>query len=211
MPNFTKRRRNYKVHTRKNYITHLKNLYPVCKFDKNVNDNELYANHKITYGEMEYQGIQQLYSYLNKNYNPKIKCFIDIGSGRGKLCMYMAAQPKIASVLGIELVTQRNNDAIVLKNELNPDYANKVELLNKNIFDVDLTKYKNTDTFVWFSNLCFDQSTTNNIFEKLQNELQKGTILCCSKKSDPPIGEFLTSVSIPMSWNKSSNVFIYRL
>ena len=76
---------------------------------------------------------------------------------------------------------------------------------------VDLTKYNNYNIFIWFSNLCFDQETTNNIFEKLKSELPKETIICCSKKTNNSSFIQIDNINIPMSWNKSSNVSIYKL
>jgi tRNA G46 methylase TrmB len=205
-----KYRRSQRI-TRKKHISKLKQLYPMCKHDHNTDDYSLYEGHKITYGEMEYKGIDQLYKYITKHYNSDINCFIDIGSGRGKLCMYMAAQPKIIDVLGVELVKQRHNDAEILKSELKNEYSSKVILLNKNVLEIDFEKYKNSQIFIWFSNLCFEQSITNVIFQKLMSELPKGTIICCSNTPNSGIGEFLQNISVPMSWSKSSNVYIYTL
>lgn len=204
-------RRNSHKGTKKNYIIQLKNLYPNCKFDRNVEDISLYNGVNITYGEMEYDGIQKLYSFISKNYNNKINCFMDLGSGRGKLCMYMAAQPKIKYVLGVELVKQRHDDAEILKSELTFEYADKVKLLHKNIFDVGFEDYTNKQIFIWFSNLCFEPTGINDVFQRLQKDLPRGTIVCCSKKPDEFFGDFLHTIQVPMSWNKSSNVYIYRL
>ncbi|MCJ7801685.1 MAG: hypothetical protein MUP82_04940 [Candidatus Marinimicrobia bacterium] len=199
--------------TRKQHIEKLKQLYPVCKHDGGSIDHNLYQGHKITYGEMEYTGIQQLYTYLSEHYNSKINSFIDIGSGRGKLCMYMAAQPKIKHVLGVELVKQRHDDAEVLKSQLQSSYAEKVVLLNKNVLELDFSNYANRQIFVWFSNLCFDQTTTNDIFIKLKTDLPAGTLICCSKtpEAGAGIGESLGSVVIPMSWSQTSAVYVYKL
>ena len=202
----TRRKMNKNV-TRRIYISLLKRLYPVCKHDSV--DSSLYQNDKITYGEMDYEGMQQLYNHVKK-INSKIDCFIDIGSGRGKLCMYMGSQPKINSVLGVELVKERHDDAVELKTDLRSVNFNKVELINKSILDVDLKKYSSNQVLVWFSNLCFNPSTKNDIFKKLVIELPKGTIVCCSSRPDINI-EFLEIVNIPMSWNHSSSVYIYRL
>jgi len=202
----TRRKMNKNV-TRRIYISLLKRLYPVCKHDSV--DSSLYQNDKITYGEMEYEGMQQLYNHVKK-INSKIDCFIDIGSGRGKLCMYMGSQPKINSVLGVELVKERHDDAVELKTDLRSVNFNKVELINKSILDVDLKKYSSNQVLVWFSNLCFNSSIKNDIFKKLVIELPKGTIVCCSSRPDINI-EFLEIVNIPMSWNHSSSVYIYRL
>ena len=32
-----------------------------------------------------------------------------------------------------------------------------------------------------------------------------------SKQPNPPIGDFLQDIIIPMSWSKNSNVYIYKL
>lgn len=180
---------------------------------------------------MEYEGMQRLYSYVKK-INGHIDTFIDVGSGRGKLCMFMASQPEISRVLGVELVTQRHEDALALKAELieyqrtgktvskrvlncptgggGIDYANKVTFLNQNVLEIEFAGYVG-EVFVWFSNLCFDQSTTNDIFAKLAKELPKGSIICCSKEPSVEIGESIGEVIIPMTWSKNSTVFMYKI
>jgi len=203
---FTRRRKLGLKMTRKQHISKLKHLYPSCQHDKK---GLHYEGHKITYGEMEYEGIQTLYQYIHKQY-PTVNCFMDIGSGRGKLCMYMAAQPKISRVVGIELVKERHDDALSLQRELKSDFSDKVSLLNQNIFDVQLSEYKSYHTFIWFSNLCFDPSTTYDIFKKIQSELAPGTIVCCSKIPHE-IGTLVTTLNIPMSWSQQSTVYMYVL
>jgi tRNA G46 methylase TrmB len=203
-------KKNTKKNTKKNYISKLKKIYPTQKYDSVPLDN-LYHGYKITYGEMEYDGIHKLYNYIKKQYNQHINCFIDIGSGRGKLCMYMASQPKIKKVLGIEIVKERHYDAEHIKSQLNYEYSKKVTLLNKDITDIDFEQYKNNQILIWFSNLCFEVSTIDNIFNKLQHELPKGTIICCSKKPMTFDADYLNSINIPMSWSNLSNVYIYRL
>lgn len=193
--------------TKKKYIQQLQTLYPSCKHDENIQCT--YGEHKITYGEMEYDGIQELYSIITKKYNSKIDCFMDIGSGRGKLCMYMAGQPKIKHVLGVELVKERHDDAENLKSKLKSSYANKVELLNQNIFDVNLGENSGNNVFIWFSNLCFDKNNIDLIFKKFSEELPEGTIICCSKKPESEL-KYLDSIKIPMSWNRDSIVYIYK-
>ena len=211
----TRRNKKRQRTTRKQYLDQLKTRYPSCKHDEDRSDRHLYTGHDITYGEMEYTGIDVLYKHLAKKYDKDINAFIDVGSGRGKLCMYMAAHPKIKRVLGVELVKQRHDDAVHLRDLLAKEYSKKVELLNKNIFEVDLKDFEDSRVFVWFSNLCFDQSTTNEIFHKLYEELPKGSIICCSKVFDiqQETGneyEYIESTPIKMSWTTSSNVYIYK-
>jgi tRNA G46 methylase TrmB len=211
----TKRRRIGRVirTTRKNFVSKLKSLYPSCKHDSN-NDRSSYIGHNITYGEMNYDGMKVLYTYL-QTINPEINTFIDIGSGRGKLCLYLASLPKIKKCIGIELVKSRCDDAIELKSRLSSAFADKVEFICGDIFSIDLSERSGTDAkvFVWFSNLCFNQETVDEVFEKIVNELPKGSILCCSKKtiSENPRITFIETVPIEMSWNKESNVHIYQI
>ena len=196
------------------YVEKLKQLYPSCRFDGAVAKTDCdadYSGHNITYGEMEYDGIQQLYEYASSQSNSGIDAFIDVGSGRGKLCMYMASKPAITTVMGIELVSQRHDDAIQLKTSLKSRYANKVEFINSDVLSVDLRPFSKRKVFVWFSNLCFEQSTTNDVFQKLADELPKGSILCCSKAPLPEIGHLITTLTIPMSWSKTSQVYVYEL
>lgn len=212
-PRNTRRILSSKNHLKaKEYIAKLRHLYPSCQFDQNRSECETeYTGHKITYGEMEYEGIQKLYGYVTSHLSHKINAFIDIGSGRGKLCMYMASKSPIVSVLGVELVRQRHHDALQLKTKLQSKYSEKVEFVNSDVLKVDFSKFQNNKVFVWFSNLCFDQSTTNDIFQKLSDELPKGTILCCSKQPMPVIGEHKTTITIPMSWSSNSSVYVYEL
>lgn len=217
--NKTKRRRigqttrNVRT-TRKNFVSKLKSLYPSCKHDSIQDSSTSYDGHNTTYGEMNYDGMKYLYTYV-QTINPEINTFIDIGSGRGKLCLYLASLQKIKKCIGIELVKTRYDDAIELKSRLSPLFANKVEFICEDIFNIDLSERSGTDAkvFVWFSNLCFKQETVDDVFEKIVNELPKGSILCCSKKTsyENPRITFIESVPIEMSWNKASNVHIYQI
>lgn len=208
------------------YINILDRLYPHCIHDDSTIRQQIetdYANHKITYGEMQYEGLEQLYQHIikfdNNSYPFVPHCFLDIGSGRGKLCLYMAAKSCIGQSIGIELVKQRYEDALTLKNALDakyPDYTKKVSFINSNILDISLKQYiRSAPVFVWFSNLCFDQSITDKIFEKLIAELPIGSIICCSKipqimNNGVENCKSLGQISIPMSWAEDSIVFIYQ-
>jgi len=213
----TARRRRTRGLGQKTFLRRLtRKYYPSCMHDEQTlreKNKEKYVEHKITYGEMEYEGIDKLYAYVSQ-IRP-INTFIDVGSGRGKLCMFMASKPQIERSLGIELVESRHRDAMYLKQQLKSNFADKVEFINSNIFNVDLTAYNFSpqSVFVWFSNLCFDQSTTNKIFEKMKQELPVGTIVTCSNKITEEVDgfQYLDTQIIPMSWHKDSNVYVYTI
>ena len=205
----------------KKYVNELMRLYPACKHDENrYETNTNYSLHKTTYGEMDYVGIEQLFMRELKRLHPtvdiaKIHTFMDIGSGRGKLCLWMAAQPSIKTSIGVELVKSRHEDAVGLQSKLSatyPEITEKVVFLNENVLMVDLKSMTKSSgvAFVWFSNLCFDQEVTNDIFQKLARELPKGSFICCSKQPSIHIGELLGSVPIKMSWMDGSQVFVYQ-
>ena len=119
------------------------------------------------------------------------------------------------------------------------------------IFDIDFSSYHFVPerTFIWFSNLCFEQTTINDIFNKIKQSFPIGTIIACSKKIDETVNgitplknnsnqtadklpvtvtdlnkgsqrgadsnnhwfKMMHIVSIPMSWSKESNVYIYTI
>ena len=220
----TRRRRNTKTtNTQSRYITDLKRLYPLCKHDDANVKQECaikYADHKITYGEMTYEGLEMLYQHvlkLDNNMHPFIPhCFIDVGSGRGKLCLYMAEKANISQSIGIELVKSRYDDAEQFKQRLGikfPEYTRKTTFINSNIFDISVKQcVRSSPVLVWFSNLCFDQQITDKIFEKLIAELPSGSIICCSKipLMNMDNCKSLGIVEIPMSWTGQSKVSIYQ-
>lgn len=216
----TRRKKNSIQTTRKsynsNYLSHLHNLYPEIVKDTSEEREmfkEKYKEHKTTYGEMEYEGLEKLFRYISK-FDPRINSFIDVGSGRGKLVLYMAGKKNIKKSIGIELVDKRHENALQLLDQLNmfPNFTNKVTLLNKDVLEISFKEYLPTEglVFVWFSNLCFDQEITDSIFEKMREELPKGSIICCSQCPNTKDLDNIPSMKIPMTWSVST-VSIYRL
>jgi hypothetical protein len=204
--------------TRKHYVSKLKSLYPRCIHD-NHHPSQPYNGQSITYGEMTYKGMRRLFQEI-QTLDPQINTFIDIGSGRGKLCLYLASHRKILSCLGIELVKERCEDAVLLKSHLRDIHAEKVQFICENVLQLPPLLYMlpglptTPRIFVWISNLCFDQEITDNIFQKLLQDLTPGTIITCSKPPSVPntqLLRFLKSMQVEMSWNTSSNVHIFQI
>jgi len=203
------------------FVQELQQLYPQCIRDDNKDTLEnKYEGHRITYGEMNYDGLENLFQHLlmfdnddSLKFNPR--CFIDVGSGRGKLCLYMASKPSIDQVLGIELVEPRHQDAEQLKSDLSShSFTRKVRFINSSIFDISLRSLVRTSpVFVWFSNLCFDQNITDDIYQKLVDELPVGSIICSSKVPDIDLPHCVNkgSIEIDMSWKSGSTVNIFQI
>ena len=199
-----------------NYKSILKKKYPDCVFDKTTlkNADEYLKNgYATTYGEMDYEAIEKFNSFYNKL--GKFKTFIDFGSGRGKLPIFMALY--VDKSIGIELVTERHNDAIKLKQEMSlsfPNIAKKVELLN-----IDMFKFLETiNTFdspvmVWISNLCFGDIITTKLFNVLVKKLPPQSIIGSSKlPSELPNGiKLINKLQVKMSWSENSDIYISEI
>ena len=196
---------NNLILTNIDYFCELKKLYPYC-----VNKLDETKDITYTYGEMEYDGVES----LNKIINPdnKLKYFLDIGSGRGKLPCWFAGIPNIIKSIGIEIVKQRCIDAQELKLNLAIKYleqTNKIELICGSFESYNLNELVQSDpnTLIWISNLCFGSELTENVFTQILNQMVKGTIICCSKKPSEYIDFntinklfFKSQTKIKMSW-----------
>jgi hypothetical protein len=198
------------------YIAELQNIYPRCIHDNTIKNAEKYAQYKTTYGEMEYDGIIK----LNKIFNPdnNFKYFIDFGSGRGKLCLFMASNSGIKKSIGIELVKERHDYAKQIRQDLArtfPKYTEKVHLINGDMFAHNYNKiFDNNKVFVWLSNLCFGPDIDSKMFNKLARELTKGSIICCSKKPEydmPTNLKHFDIIKLPMSWSRDSCVYSFEI
>ncbi len=194
------------------YRKKLSELYPSVVFDANKNKQNYNPAYNTTYGEMTYQGID----LINKKCNPNndINVFVDIGSGRGKLVLWYAAEPNITKSIGIELVEERHEDAVKLKEKIGfKEFTDKVELIGKNFLDIDFKNLINPDSkvLIWLSNLCFNQDITDQVFNKIVENFSPGTIICCSKQTSNPNIKFIEEIRVPMSWTEGSNVYIYKI
>jgi len=209
---------------------HLFSLYPECKFDRGIVDYNDYPDDNVTYGEMEYNGIDQLYDYVmsleKKDSNQEQKyAFIDIGAGRGKICIYMASKPNITQSNGIELVKLRHIDSISLlqsfsKRKRFRPFLSKINFYNENMFHFnfrDSLQDPSQKCFIWINDLCFELETINKLFIKLSEDLEPNSIISCNKMpaiDQAPFSKhfkLINTLSIPMSWNKNgSDVFIIQ-
>jgi hypothetical protein len=209
-----------------NYILTLKKLYPSCVHDHGTIeyadiDEIKKQEYATTYGEMDYPAIE----LFNNKFNPhnEIKYFIDFGSGRGKLPLFMAFY--VEKSFGIELVKNRHDDAVKLKEQLAKEYSkftNKVELLNTDMFDFLKTINKNTfksPVLIWISNLCFSEKITSRLFNELLAKMPSGSIIGCSKIPNvipegiiPLNNENGTNkLIVKMSWSETSVIYIYKI
>ncbi len=193
------------------YITKLKELYPQTE---HLRDNKDYSGNPITYGEIKYEGIEvikEIYDKLNLEY------FIDIGSGNGKLPLFMAGSSKIKKSVGIELVEIRHEKAMELKSQLANNFSEitqKVEFINDDFNNVNFSTVLNNDkepVAVFISNLCFSTELNEKLYEKLLKELPSGSVIIASKKAYIANGKTTADIKCPMSWSDYSSVYVVYL
>lgn len=211
MSNYLELKKQYKklklfYKNKENYIDKLKTLYPLCIHDeKKLSD--LYKDYHITYGEMEYDGVETICNI--KDIDNSFDTFIDIGSGRGKIVLYMAT--KFNKSIGIEIVKERNDDANKLLLSLSnySFFTNKVSFINDDVLNI---KFTNNKCLIFMNNTCFTQIFTDNLFIKLINEISNGSIIMCNRKcTQIDKIKFLYDKNIPMSWNKNNIVYFYKI
>lgn len=197
----------------KNYINQLKKIYPHTKYDSATYNHDIY---NTVYGEMIYEGMENMIQGLKEHNVNQCKNFMDLGCGRGSICLYMASKPNIKNSIGVELVKDRFDDAIQLKNQLGENrYTSKLQFYNDDMFQylndhpIDKHPY-----LIWISNLLFSEELTNKIYEELIKKLPNQSIVCSSKhptEYDQAHCQPLTDITVPMSWTNHSDIHAYKI
>ena len=211
----TRSQRRKRKQTLKNnyYLNHLKQIYPQPIYDSHSGKHPIY---NTTYGEMNYDGMNSMFSKLQDHNVKQCKTFMDLGSGRGSICLYMASKPNIKNSIGVELIKERVDDAIQLKNNLGKNnYTSKIQFYNDDIFEfMNHQPIHPHPYLVWISNLLFKDKETNQIYKELIDKLPNQSIIC---SSNPPSTydehrcKKIKEINVPMSWSQDSNVYAYQI
>lgn len=191
---------------------------------KNVN------SYSTVYGELTYEGIDLLGKMIERQ---KIRTFMDIGSGNGKIPIILALKPSIIESFGVELVEERHKNAVCVLKKLseNPRFkevVKKINIVNDDMFNINFTVHAKEPALVFISNLCFGEEITTQLFIKLGKELPIGSVVASSKipisvpkcfkpigsesswnSPDLPIAHGMTKM--PMTWIDSSTVHFHQL
>jgi len=153
-----------------------------------------------TYGELTRKGLNDLLKSVNTNN----KIFYDLGSGKGNVVLYAVKDfPKLKKCKGIEFHDERHQEALQLL-ENNSKYADKVEFIHGDILKNSL---KDGDIF-YISNLCFNDKTNQSLYNKLNKELKKNSIVFCSR----PLTHKLKSTpktTVKQTWWNDSDIYQY--
>jgi hypothetical protein len=224
------------------YIKSLIKIYPKTEkleYDANVVCNgKQFPQYNYVYGEINYDGIEKLYKVLMSMFFDDY-VFIDLGSGNGRVPLYLASKQQIVRSFGVELVKERYDFSLTLLNKLKKrtfqQFIQKIHLYNEDMFNIDISKMvsiRNEPTLksiVWMSNLCFKEEHTRDILEKLSKEVEEGSLVCFSKIFEDIITKplinaktiqhntrikntnflFVRTINIGMSWNTEHLIHIF--
>ena len=123
------------------------------------------------YGEITDVGTDVLIKFFPKYFNNPDGVFYDLGSGKGKLSMYIASNTPLKKVCGIELHTERCNESKEKSKDLK---LNQLSFIESNFLDVDLSDA----TIVYFAN----EGIPKIICHKIWDKLPKGCFLICGRR-----------------------------
>jgi len=172
------------------------------------------GQHNLTYGEIEWPTLKLMLEHAQKQQvSPGSNVFYDLGCGRGRAVLYMGLTGIFNSCVGIEVLPERislSQKALALLRNVIPTAGAKVKLYEASFLNPAF-KYKDAK-MVFLSNLCFDKDTQDALFTKLNSEMQKGSLVFCSKMPDstPSAFETVSVERVPMTWTPTSEIHILR-
>jgi len=171
------------------------------------------GDHNLTYGEIEWQTLKRIVDCTVQSAPGITGKFYDLGCGRGRAVLYMALAGPFEQSVGIEVLPERLSLAqqalVKLKGSI-PNAATKIRLYEASFMNPSF-KYKDAKA-VFVSNLCLDPETQEALFNKLNTEMPKGSLLFCSvvPKVSIPAFEKVSVEKVPMTWTPTSEMHILR-
>jgi hypothetical protein len=183
-----------------------KNIH--LQLNKKTIDNFEKNKYASTYGELTLNGMKTIMKKIKKYLDVKNIRFIDLGSGLGKLPIIMCYHFNAKKCTGIELSTERHNNAMEMYNKLDPNLQQKINYINDDIFNNKLGSYLSEYNFIFISNLCFSQELNKKLVVKLQ-ECKSGTNILCSKALEADYLKLIDKFQVEMSWSDNSIIHHY--
>lgn len=165
---------------------------------------------ELTYGQIHVPSWKEILQIAEAD---KKEHFIDLGSGSGKavlLTLYLYPHIKATGVellLGLHELAQEI--AQKAEQELG-SLGDRLTLLNKNFFDVDLAPYD----LVQVNSTCFESETLEKICDKLKTVRQGALVISIGKKLHAPYLQDYFMGAYRMGWQSEGTkapVFMYKV
>jgi len=171
------------------------------------------GQHNLTYGEIEWPTLKHMLEYAEKQVWSGPGRFYDLGSGRGRSILFMSLTGLFDHCIGIEVLPERillAKQALLKLRTSIPNAGSRVKLYETSFLNPAF-KYKDA-RMVFLSNMCYDKETNDAIFTRLNNEMQRGSIIFSSKIPDYKLTNFETVAieRLPMTWTPTSEIHILR-
>ena len=168
-----------------------------CHYFKITDESNIHKS-SLIYGEVSHIDIKNIISSLNSNLN--CENILDIGSGCGKLVVYIALKLNI-NVDGIEIDKNRFNKSEELLEYY--DIYNKVNFINDTFENIYFGNYD----IIYCCNLVFDNEDNNKLYHKIEKEFNGIFILFEFNNILLPYLKY--SEYIKTSWNSKVKIYIF--
>lgn len=139
-----------------------------------LNDNKMKGEeYNLTYGELTYEGMENIVKYLLKSKKLKLNdsTFIDLGCGNGRTLTY-ALMCGFKQARGTEIVEERYECAIKKRELLDSSIKDHIEISNLDIFKLP-NDYFPPNSVIFISNLLFPIETSEKIINFLSKMVKK--------------------------------------
>lgn len=202
---------------KKNFKNYFKNYFIIDKNDylidetmeidsKNVNS----YNSSYFYGEADITDIYKIINtIIENNYdieNENNLTFIDIGSGTGKLVLYLYEHSQLNTV-GIEIIKHRYSKSLeLLEQIMKNEKMNKINYPEFILDDFKNIYFGNYD-ILYCCNLIFSDEDNNILYNKLLNECKGHVILFNYNIKIKP--NLLKEFNIKTSWSNNVCIFLF--
>jgi len=171
-----------------------------------INKYKSLDNVNVIYGEPCAYELDTLISRLDINEND---VFYDLGSGNGNVCATFLFSTPIKKSIGIELSSDRHNEAIRIKSEIQKNYSNQLEnkqleYIHDNFMNYD---YANA-TIVFMDSVLFTDKTLHEIENILIKAPNIKYLISMKAKYNPIHFKLKETLNIKATWGKSV-IYIY--
>jgi len=157
-------------------------------------------NHKVSsylYGEANYESVYEII----KKFSSEDSYFLDVGSGCGKIVIYLAKNLNILAD-GVEIDINRYLKSLNLIDKF--DLFDRVEFINQSFENIYFGNYN----MLYCCNLIFTEEDNLKLFNKILKEFQGYFFLFDYNLLLEPylIDDFM----INTSWNKKQYLFVFK-
>lgn len=164
----------------------------------------------LQYGEITYSGMEALYPALNLAPGDT---FYDLGSGVGKLVLYVALRGEVARAVGLEVGERRHAlaeaAAAHLSAELTeaPTKCGSFEMLR-----ADISRHRYHDAcVVVLTNLCMDMGVQNRTIDCLLKCPMLRRVVCITPLHVNARLKLARTVRVACTWAKASSWQVYEV